>query len=116
MSNALLHGSFRQKVVDFLDLSLLKDIVYLNMVIGIALSLYSDGTFYTLLPMYLFELGFSKVINIGCRILALNGDRFILNRVMQLRWWRVDSSLTLVPVYFWPLSVTTFHSKLDMST
>ena len=64
MSNALLHGSFRQKVVDFLDLSLLKDIVYLNMVIGIALSLYSDGTFYTLLPMYLFELGFSKVNNI----------------------------------------------------
>lgn len=52
---------FRQKMIDFLDLTLLKDIIYLNMVVGITFTLYSDGTFYTLLPMYLFELGFSKV-------------------------------------------------------
>lgn len=30
------------------------------MVIGITFSLFSDGTFFTLLPMYLFQLGFSK--------------------------------------------------------
>lgn len=51
----------RQKMVDFLDLTLLKDMVYLNIVLGISFALYSDNAFFTLQPMYLFELGFSKV-------------------------------------------------------
>lgn len=50
----------RQKVVNFLDLTLLKDLVYLNIVLGISFALYSDNSFFTLQPMYLFELGFSK--------------------------------------------------------
>ncbi|XP_055300591.1 uncharacterized protein LOC129567563 [Sitodiplosis mosellana] len=49
-----------QKVVDFLDLNLLKDFVYMNIVFGLSFALYSDASFFTLQPMYLFELGFSK--------------------------------------------------------
>lgn len=51
---------YRQKVVNFLDLTLLKDLVYVNIAIGLTMSLYSDGAFFILLPMYLFELGFTK--------------------------------------------------------
>ena len=59
---------FRQKVVDFLDLTLLKDLVYLNIVLGISFALYSDNSFFTLQPMYLFTLGFSKVTIITMEI------------------------------------------------
>lgn len=47
-------------MVDFLDLTLLKDLVYVNIAIGVTMSLYSDGGFFILLPMYLFDLGYSK--------------------------------------------------------
>ncbi|XP_031623601.1 monocarboxylate transporter 14-like [Contarinia nasturtii] len=49
-----------RKVIDFLDLTLLKDLVYVNIVLGISFGLYSDNTFFALLPMYLFELHFSQ--------------------------------------------------------
>lgn len=52
---------YRQKVVDFLDLTVLNDIIYVNMALGTSFALYSDNTFFTLQPMYLFELGFSRV-------------------------------------------------------
>lgn len=51
----------RQVVVDFLDLTLLKDMIYVNIVLGISFALYSDVAFFTLQPVYLFYLGFSKV-------------------------------------------------------
>lgn len=47
-------------MVNFLDLTLLKDLIYVNIAIGLTMSLYSDGAFFILLPMYLFDLGFSK--------------------------------------------------------
>jgi len=47
-------------VVDFLDLTLLKDVIYVNIVLGISFALYSDVAFFTLQPVYLFYLGFSK--------------------------------------------------------
>lgn len=50
----------RQKVVDFLDLTLFNDLVYVNIALGMSFALYSDTAFFTLQPMYLFELGFSK--------------------------------------------------------
>lgn len=50
-----------QMVVDFLDLTLLNDFVYVNIVLGISFALYSDVAFFTLQPMYLFHLGYSKV-------------------------------------------------------
>ncbi|XP_055300651.1 monocarboxylate transporter 14-like [Sitodiplosis mosellana] len=49
-----------KKVIDFLDLTLFKDLVYVNMVLGVSFGLYSDNAFFTLLPLYLFELNFPK--------------------------------------------------------
>lgn len=54
-------SSSRQLVVDFLDLTLLKDMIYVNIVLGISFALYSDVAFFTLQPLYLFYLGYSKV-------------------------------------------------------
>lgn len=47
-------------IVDFLDLQLLKKPIYVNIVLGISFALYSDIAFFTLQPLYLFELGFTK--------------------------------------------------------
>lgn len=52
--------SHRQKVVDFLDLTLFNDLIYVNIVFGMSFALYSDTAFFTLQPLYLFELGFTK--------------------------------------------------------
>lgn len=53
--------TFCQVVVDFLDLTLMKQPIYVNIVLGISFALYSDITFFTLQPLYMFELGFDKV-------------------------------------------------------
>lgn len=53
--------SICQVIVDFLDLTLLKNPVYVNIVLGISFAIYSDITFFTLQPLYMFELGFTKV-------------------------------------------------------
>lgn len=50
-----------QAIVNFLDLTLLKKPIYVNIVLGISFALYSDIAFFTLQPLYLFELGFNKV-------------------------------------------------------
>lgn len=50
-----------QMIVEFLDLRLLKNPIYVNIVVGISLAHYSDIAFFTLQPIYLFLLGFSKV-------------------------------------------------------
>ncbi|XP_013133123.1 PREDICTED: monocarboxylate transporter 9-like isoform X1 [Papilio polytes] len=42
-----------QTVADFLDLTLLKDLVYDNIIIGMALTFFSDLTFFTLEPLFL---------------------------------------------------------------
>ncbi|XP_068626674.1 monocarboxylate transporter 9-like isoform X2 [Battus philenor] len=42
-----------QTVAEFLDLTLLKDIVYDNIIIGMALTFFSDLTFFTLEPLFL---------------------------------------------------------------
>ncbi|XP_055300044.1 monocarboxylate transporter 14-like [Sitodiplosis mosellana] len=49
-----------QKIVEFLDLTLFKDLIYVNIVLGNTFALYSDSAFFTLLPMYMFKLGFDK--------------------------------------------------------
>ncbi|CAD6995604.1 unnamed protein product [Ceratitis capitata] len=51
---------FWQTLVEFLDLKLLKKPIYVNIVLGISFALYSDIAFFTLQPLYLFELGFTK--------------------------------------------------------
>ncbi|XP_075154484.1 monocarboxylate transporter 9 [Haematobia irritans] len=52
--------SMWQIIVDFLDLTLLKKPIYVNIVLGISFALYSDIAFFTLQPLYMFELGFNK--------------------------------------------------------
>lgn len=52
-------------IVDFLDLTLLKKPIYVNIVLGITFALYSDISFFTMQPSYLFELGYTKVSRIN---------------------------------------------------
>uniref|UniRef100_A0A8D8ES32 Monocarboxylate transporter 9 n=1 Tax=Culex pipiens TaxID=7175 RepID=A0A8D8ES32_CULPI len=60
-----------QVLIDFLDLTLLKDPIYVNIVLGISFALYSDLAFFTLQPMYLFMIGFGKVLPIKEKPTAL---------------------------------------------
>lgn len=74
-----------QMVVDFLDLTLLNDLVYVNIVLGISFALYSDVAFFTLQPMYLFHLGYSKVLyarHSHTEIENINSN--LISRVTQL--------------------------------
>ncbi|KQS30081.1 monocarboxylate transporter 7 [Drosophila erecta] len=47
-------------IANFLDLTLLKRPIFVNIVLGLTFALYSDITFFTLQPVYLFELGYSR--------------------------------------------------------
>lgn len=50
----------RKRVVDFFDLTLLKDPIYVNIVLGISLALFSDMYFFVVQPLYLTKLDFDK--------------------------------------------------------
>ncbi|KAJ8736103.1 hypothetical protein PYW08_006759 [Mythimna loreyi] len=49
-----------QTIAEFLDLSLLKDLVYVNIIFGLALTFFSDLTFFTLEPLFLDKKHLSK--------------------------------------------------------
>ena len=49
-----------QVLIDFLDLNLLKDPIYVNIALGISLAHFSDATFFIFQPLYLFTLEYSK--------------------------------------------------------
>ncbi|XP_062140244.1 monocarboxylate transporter 7 [Drosophila sulfurigaster albostrigata] len=66
-------------IVDFLDLTLLKQPVYVNIVLGITFALYSDITFFTMQPTYLFELGYTKVDT--AKIIAIGASADLLSRI-----------------------------------
>ncbi|KAH8300627.1 hypothetical protein KR044_012275 [Drosophila immigrans] len=66
-------------IVDFLDLTLLKQPVYVNIVLGITFALYSDITFFTMQPTYLFELGYTKVDTAS--IIAIGASADLLSRI-----------------------------------
>ncbi|EAT44425.1 AAEL004213-PA [Aedes aegypti] len=68
-----------QVLVDFLDLTLLKDPIYVNIVLGISFALYSDLAFFTLQPMYLFMIGFGKP-DVSL-IIAIGAGADLLSRV-----------------------------------
>lgn len=68
-------------MVDFLDLTLLKDLVYVNIVLGTSFALYSDNSFFALEPMYLFELGFTKVSAVIRLLLQCDYNQAIVNVV-----------------------------------
>ncbi|KAL7744096.1 hypothetical protein ACLKA6_009082 [Drosophila palustris] len=67
-------------IVDFLDLTLLKQPVYVNIVLGITFALYSDITFFTMQPIYLNdELGYTKVDT--AKIIAIGASADLLSRI-----------------------------------
>lgn len=71
----------RQKVVDFLDLTHVKDIIYMNLAMGVSFALYSDTAFFTLQPMYLFGLGFSKAD--VAKIIAIGAAADLSSRIFM---------------------------------
>ncbi|KAH8237767.1 hypothetical protein KR038_011572, partial [Drosophila bunnanda] len=70
---------YLRTVVDFLDLTLLKKPVYVNIVLGITFALYSDITFFTMQPVYLFELGYNKVDT--ATIIAIGAAADLVSRI-----------------------------------
>ncbi|XP_059618542.1 monocarboxylate transporter 9 [Phlebotomus argentipes] len=67
-----------QVLVDFLDLTLMTDLTYVNIVLGISFALFSDNTFFAVLPMYLFELNFSK--QDAAKIIAIGAAADLISR------------------------------------
>lgn len=79
-----LSGSSRKgiwgNIVDFLDLTLLKDLIYVNIAFGVACGLFSDNMFTSLLPLYLNSLGFHMN---DAAIIVSTGTAFdLLSRVI----------------------------------
>lgn len=70
-------------VVDVLDLTLLSDPVYVNIVMGLSFALYSDVAFFTLQPMYLFHLGYSKVFEVNEKQKRIKLHLNLFRRVTQ---------------------------------
>ncbi|XP_017871441.1 PREDICTED: monocarboxylate transporter 9 isoform X1 [Drosophila arizonae] len=66
-------------IADFLDLPLLKQPIYVNIVLGITFALYSDIAFFTIHPSYLFELGYSKPDT--ANIIAIGAAADLLSRI-----------------------------------
>lgn len=56
-----MRSTILNKIVHFLDLTLLKDAIYVNIVIGFSFTIFSDSIFNALLPIFLIEKGFSQV-------------------------------------------------------
>ncbi|CAG2066105.1 unnamed protein product, partial [Timema podura] len=63
-----------EKIVNFLDLKLLLDPIYSNIAVGIAFTFTADIIFFTILPIYLFYLGFSKPETAVCISIGLACD------------------------------------------
>ncbi|XP_063223977.1 uncharacterized protein LOC134531891 [Bacillus rossius redtenbacheri] len=63
-------------VTDFLDLGLLGDPVYVNIVLGLSVSFLSDANFFTVFPFFLqsAELGFSAADTAVCMSIAAGAD------------------------------------------
>ncbi|XP_030566197.1 uncharacterized protein LOC115766416 [Drosophila novamexicana] len=66
-------------IVDFLDLTLLKKPIYVNIVLGITFALYSDISFFTMQPSYLFELGYTKADT--ANVIAIGAAADLLSRI-----------------------------------
>lgn len=59
---------FRQTVAEFLDLTLLKDFVYDNIIVGMSIVFFADLTFFTLEPLFLDKKNLSRVNICLCTI------------------------------------------------
>lgn len=69
-----------ESIIDFLDLTLLKDPIYVNIAIGVTCGLFSDNMFTSILPMYLKSLGFQ--MNDAAWIVSTGTAFDLLSRVI----------------------------------
>ncbi|XP_026320070.1 monocarboxylate transporter 9-like isoform X2 [Hyposmocoma kahamanoa] len=81
-----------QTVAEFLDLTLLKDPIYDNIIVGMALTFFADLTFFTLEPMFLHKnnLSQSEIAN----IISLGGATDMAARLLlgiSGQFFRMDS-------------------------
>lgn len=53
-------NSFWQKIVEFMDLDLLKDPVYLNLVFGLSIFYVAEQNFKMVTPFFFFSIGYEK--------------------------------------------------------
>ncbi|XP_077295800.1 uncharacterized protein LOC143918025 isoform X1 [Arctopsyche grandis] len=97
IENDLKCRGFKNKimaVMDFLNLSLLKDLVLLNLLIAVSLSLLIDNTFFVIFPLYLFDLKFSVAEVAGCATILgasdLCGRAFL---VIFCKFFKISSEL-----------------------
>ncbi|CAF4796706.1 unnamed protein product [Pieris macdunnoughi] len=69
-----------QTVAEFLDLTLLKDLIFDNIVFGMALAFFADLTFFTLEPLFLDKNSLSKTEI--ANIIAVGGATDMLARLL----------------------------------
>ncbi|XP_066994368.2 uncharacterized protein [Anabrus simplex] len=81
-----------QSISEFLDLSLLQDPVYVNIVIGLSVSFVSDANFFTVFPFFLNSLGFTGSDIALCMSVAAGAD--VVARLL-LPW--IASSCSVTP-------------------
>lgn len=78
-------------IADFLDLSLLQDFIYVNIVLGLSVSFVSDANFFTVFPFYLQSVGFSGHDIALCMSVAAGAD--VVARLV-LPWLSVACNIT----------------------
>ena len=63
-------------MVDFLDLRLLLDPVYVNIAVGMGISFFADVTYCALFPLVVLKLGYSKTDSAVCISILAAADIF----------------------------------------
>ncbi|KAG4068744.1 hypothetical protein HA402_002435 [Bradysia odoriphaga] len=95
----------RKNVVDFLDLTILKDPIYVNISLGISFALYSDMSFFAIQPTYLLKLGFDKPT--VAHIIAIGATADLASRIflaISSSWIRLKAR----DIYFIGAALTIF--------
>lgn len=54
------HNSYWKRVVHFMDLDLLKDLIYLNILFGLSIFYVAELNFKMIVPFFLHDLGYTK--------------------------------------------------------
>jgi len=60
VSTSATHNSYWKRVVHFMDLDLLKDLVYLNILFGLSIFYVAELNFKMIVPFFLNDLGYGK--------------------------------------------------------
>ncbi|XP_069674656.1 monocarboxylate transporter 14 isoform X2 [Periplaneta americana] len=60
VSSSASHNSYWKRVVEFMDLDLLKDVIYLNILFGLSIFYVAELNFKMIVPFFLNDLGYNK--------------------------------------------------------